>query len=81
MRADPGPGDELNPLVEIVPNFSEGRRQDVIDAIVAALRVPGVTLREHASGTPTTTGWTRACRLAGRRPASALAGAAKAAAS
>src|SRR5262249_21448920 len=27
---------------EIVPNFSEGRRQDVIDAILAALRVPGV---------------------------------------
>jgi glutamate formiminotransferase len=32
------------PLVEIVPNFSEGRRQDVIDAIIDALRVPGVTL-------------------------------------
>ena len=25
----------------VVPNFSEGRRGDVIDAIVAALRVPG----------------------------------------
>jgi glutamate formiminotransferase / formiminotetrahydrofolate cyclodeaminase len=32
------------PLVEIVPNFSEGRRQDVIDAIVDALMVPRVTL-------------------------------------
>jgi glutamate formiminotransferase/formiminotetrahydrofolate cyclodeaminase len=32
------------PLVEIVPNFSEGRRQDVIDAIIDALMVPGVTL-------------------------------------
>src|SRR5690349_16587947 len=32
------------PLIEIVPNFSEGRRQDVIDAIVAALQVPGVIL-------------------------------------
>jgi glutamate formiminotransferase/formiminotetrahydrofolate cyclodeaminase len=32
----------LRPLVEIVPNFSEGRRQDVIDAILEALRVPGV---------------------------------------
>ena len=32
------------PLVEIVPNFSEGRRQDVMDAIVDALQVPGVTL-------------------------------------
>ena len=32
------------PLVEIVPNFSEGRRQDVMDAILAALQVPGVRL-------------------------------------
>ena len=32
------------PLVEIVPNFSEGRRQDVIDAVIDALLVPGVTL-------------------------------------
>jgi glutamate formiminotransferase / formiminotetrahydrofolate cyclodeaminase len=32
------------PLVEIVPNFSEGRRQGVIDAIIDALLVPGVTL-------------------------------------
>jgi glutamate formiminotransferase/formiminotetrahydrofolate cyclodeaminase len=30
--------------MEIVPNFSEGRRRDVIDAIVAALQVPGVAL-------------------------------------
>jgi glutamate formiminotransferase len=29
------------PLMGVVPNFSEGRRADVIDAIVAALRVPG----------------------------------------
>jgi glutamate formiminotransferase len=28
-------------LVGVVPNFSEGRRADVIDAIVGALRVPG----------------------------------------
>ena len=28
-------------LYGVVPNFSEGRRHDVIDAIVAALRVPG----------------------------------------
>ena len=28
-------------LVGVVPNFSEGRRRDVIDAIVDALRVPG----------------------------------------
>jgi glutamate formiminotransferase/formiminotetrahydrofolate cyclodeaminase len=32
------------PLVEIVPNFSEGRRQDVINAIVSALLVSGVRL-------------------------------------
>jgi glutamate formiminotransferase len=29
------------PVMGVVPNFSEGRRADVIDAIVAALRVPG----------------------------------------
>jgi glutamate formiminotransferase len=29
------------PIVGVVPNFSEGRRVDVIDAIVDALRVPG----------------------------------------
>jgi glutamate formiminotransferase / formiminotetrahydrofolate cyclodeaminase len=34
----------MRPLVEIVPNFSEGRRHDVIDAIIEALLVPGVTL-------------------------------------
>ncbi|HLB62367.1 MAG TPA: glutamate formimidoyltransferase [Actinomycetota bacterium] len=32
------------PLVAIVPNFSEGRRSEVIDAIVASLRVPGAAL-------------------------------------
>ncbi len=31
-------------LVGVVPNFSEGRRQDVIEAIVEALQVPGVKL-------------------------------------
>lgn len=31
-------------LVEIVPNFSEGRRQDVIEAILQACRVPGVRM-------------------------------------
>jgi glutamate formiminotransferase len=30
-----------NVVVGVVPNFSEGRRADVIDAIVRALRVPG----------------------------------------
>jgi glutamate formiminotransferase len=34
-----------NRLVECVPNFSEGRRLDVIEAVVAAVRaVPGVTV-------------------------------------
>ncbi|MBX3458951.1 MAG: glutamate formimidoyltransferase [Planctomycetes bacterium] len=33
------------PIVECVPNFSEGRRQDVVDRIVAAITaVPGVSL-------------------------------------
>jgi glutamate formiminotransferase/formiminotetrahydrofolate cyclodeaminase len=31
-------------LIQIVPNFSEGRRADVIDAIVASLQVPGAVL-------------------------------------
>lgn len=31
-------------LVGVVPNFSEGRRTDVIEAIVSALKVPGATL-------------------------------------
>lgn len=31
-------------LLAVVPNFSEGRRGDVIEAIVAALRVPGARL-------------------------------------
>jgi glutamate formiminotransferase len=33
----------VNPLLEFVPNFSEGKQKDVVDAIVAEmLRVPGV---------------------------------------
>jgi glutamate formiminotransferase len=36
-------------LFECVPNFSEGRRQEIIDAIAAALRAPGVLLLDvHA---------------------------------
>jgi glutamate formiminotransferase len=34
-------GAMTNELYGVVPNFSEGRRHDVIDAIVAALHVPG----------------------------------------
>ncbi len=32
------------PLFAVVPNFSEGRRTDVMDAICAALQVPGASL-------------------------------------
>ncbi len=37
------------PLVEIVPNFSEGRRADVIEEIVSALSVPGALLLNQQS--------------------------------
>ena len=38
------------PLVLVVPNFSEGRRADVMDAIVTAMtQVPGVTLLNRQS--------------------------------
>lgn len=38
------------PLVECIPNFSEGRRPEVIEAIVAAVTsVPGVTLLDRHS--------------------------------
>lgn len=36
-------------LVEAVPNFSEGRRMDVVDAIEQAIRVPGVILLDRSS--------------------------------
>jgi glutamate formiminotransferase len=32
------------PLIEIVPNFSEGRRREVMDALVEAISVPGARL-------------------------------------
>ena len=35
---------DANALVEIVPNFSEGQRTEVIEAILDALRVPGVRM-------------------------------------
>ena len=38
------PSGSNRPLVLIVPNFSEGRRREVIDAIVEALQVPGALL-------------------------------------
>ena len=36
-------------LVEAVPNFSEGRRPDVVDAIVEAIQAPGVYLLDRSS--------------------------------
>lgn len=40
----------MNQIVECVPNFSEGRRQDVIDRIVAAIRqVPAVQVLDVQS--------------------------------
>jgi len=40
----------VQPFVECVPNFSEGRRPEVIEAIVAAVRgVRGVALLDHSS--------------------------------
>ncbi len=39
------PAPRLHPLLECIPNFSEGRRADVIDAIVAAAAgIPGVVV-------------------------------------
>ena len=38
------------PIVECIPNFSEGRRPEVIEAILAAItQVEGVTLLDHSS--------------------------------
>jgi glutamate formiminotransferase len=65
-------------LLAVVPNFSEGRRDDVIDAIVDALQVPGARLvyrqtdPEHNRLDTTVLGDPDAVR------ASAMAGAAKA---
>lgn len=36
-------------LVEAVPNFSEGRRPEVVDAIAAAIQAPGVLLLNRSS--------------------------------
>jgi glutamate formiminotransferase/formiminotetrahydrofolate cyclodeaminase len=38
----------MTPIIECVPNFSEGRRKEVIDAILAEITsVPGVALLDH----------------------------------
>lgn len=40
----------MKPLVECVPNFSEGRRPEIVKAIVDAVgSTPGVTLLDHSS--------------------------------
>lgn len=40
----------MNPLVECVPNFSEGRRPEVVEAIADAVRsTPGVNLLDYSS--------------------------------
>ncbi len=38
-----------NAIIEAVPNFSEGRRPAVVDAIAAAIQVPGVLLLDRSS--------------------------------
>lgn len=38
-----------NALIEAVPNFSEGRRSDVIEAIASAIQAPGVLLLNYSS--------------------------------
>jgi glutamate formiminotransferase len=35
----------MSTLVECVPNFSEGRDKSVVDAIVDAMKIPGVSLK------------------------------------
>jgi glutamate formiminotransferase/formiminotetrahydrofolate cyclodeaminase len=37
----------MSTLVECVPNFSEGRDKAVVDAIVAAMKIPGVSLLDR----------------------------------
>ncbi len=40
----------MKPLVECVPNFSEGRRPELVEAIADSVRAtPGVTLLDHSS--------------------------------
>jgi glutamate formiminotransferase len=37
----------MSTLVECVPNFSEGRNKSVVDAIVEAMKIPGVSLLDR----------------------------------
>lgn len=38
----------MNPLIECVPNFSEGRNPEIVEAIVAAMAVEGVSLLDFS---------------------------------
>jgi glutamate formiminotransferase len=37
----------MSTLVECVPNFSEGRDKSIVDAIVEAMKIPGVSLLDR----------------------------------
>ena len=39
----------VHPIIESVPNFSEGRRPEVVQAIVEAIQAPGVLLLDYSS--------------------------------
>jgi len=39
----------MPPLIEAVPNFSEGRRPEVVQALVEAIQTPGVLLLDYSS--------------------------------
>jgi glutamate formiminotransferase len=40
----------MNSLIECVPNFSEGRRPEVVEEILNAIRaVPGTSVLDHSS--------------------------------
>src|SRR3954463_8530082 len=41
----------MSTLVECVPNFSEGRNKAVVDAIVEAMKIPGVSLLDREMDT------------------------------
>jgi glutamate formiminotransferase len=40
---------DMQPIIEAVPNFSEGRRPEVVAALVEAIQAPGVLLLDHSS--------------------------------
>jgi len=73
------PAGALDPLVLVVPNFAEGRRVEVMDAIVAAMTaVPGITLLNRQSDPDHNRLDTTLIGTPASARAAALAGAAKA---